>query len=300
MEAEGVVFKTSVNVGVDINADELRQGFDAIVLAGGATKGRDLPVPGRELEGVHFAMEFLPQQNKRVAGDDVAFRPENRDRWWFSGHHQDILATDKHVIVIGGGDTGSDCVGTSNRQGARSVTQFELLAKPPEGRPKGQPWPFWPMKLRTSSSHEEGCDRHWSIMTKRFNGDAGRVTSLVTTDIEFVNQNGGPPKLVEVPGTEKTWPADHVLLSMGFVGPEPDGIIAQLGCELDNRGNIKADEKTYATTIPNVFACGDMRRGQSLVVWAISEGREAARAVDLALMKTTKLPAKGDGDLPRV
>lgn len=307
MEAEGVVFKTGVNVGVDIKADELRKTFDAIVLAGGATKGRDLPIPGRELEGVHFAMEFLPQQNKRVAGDDIAFRSNvdhRRDAgatgWWFSDHHQDILATGKHVIVIGGGDTGSDCVGTSNRHGAKTVTQFELLAKPPEDRPQNQPWPFWPMKLRTSSSHDEGCDRHWGILTKRFNGNGGRVTSLVTTNVEFVSQNGGPPKIVEVPGTEKTWPADLVLLAMGFVGPEPDGIIAQLGCELDNRGNLKADEKNYATSVPGVFACGDMRRGQSLVVWAISEGREAARAVDLALMKTTKLPAKGDGDLPRV
>jgi glutamate synthase (NADPH/NADH) small chain len=300
MEAEGVVFKPGVNVGLDIRADELKNEFDALVLAGGATKPRDLPVPGREQEGIHFAMEFLPQQNKRVAGDDVAFRPANRDAWWFSNHHQDILATDKHVVIIGGGDTGSDCVGTSNRHGAKSVTQFELLPKPPEGRPSNQPWPFWPMKLRTSSSHEEGCDRHWSILTKRFNGSEGRVTSLVTVNIEWVQANGGPPRMVEAPGSERTWPADLVLLAMGFVGPETDGIIAQLGCELDNRGNVKADEKTYATSVPGVFACGDMRRGQSLVVWAISEGRECARSVDLALMGVTKLPTKGDGDLPRV
>ncbi len=299
MEAEGVVFRAGVHVGVDIKADELRRDFDAIVLAGGATRPRDLPIPGRELEGIHFAMEFLPQQNKRVAGDDVAFRPSSREGWWFSDHHQDILATGKHVIVIGGGDTGSDCVGTSNRQQARSVTQFELLPRPPEGRPSHQPWPYWPMKLRTSSSHEEGCDRHWSILTKRFNGQEGRVTSLVTVNVEFVQGNGGPPRMVEVPGSERTWPADLVLLAMGFLGPETNGIVAQLGCELDDRGNVKANEKSYATSVPGVYACGDLRRGQSLVVWAISEGRECARSVDLALMRVTKLPTKGDGDLPR-
>ncbi|MGB4257311.1 MAG: glutamate synthase subunit beta [Phycisphaerae bacterium] len=352
MEAEGVTFRPGVNVGFDITADELNREFDAIVLAGGATKPRDLPIPGRELEGIHFAMEFLPQQNKRVAGDKIAHAAAavaaglrtgrsdaaaadlrtgrsdvvaaglctgrsdavatdlhtNRSagvdagapagRWWFSQGKGDILATDKHVIIIGGGDTGSDCVGTSNRQGARSVTQFELLPKPPEGRPANQPWPYWPMKLRTSSSHEEGCQRYWSILTRRFIGEAGRVTGLETVEVEWTQSNGSRPQMREIPGSEKLWPADLVLLAMGFVGPEPDGVIAQLGVELDERGNVKTDEN-YRTSRSNVFACGDMRRGQSLVVWAISEGREAARSIDQHLMGCTLLPTKGEGDLPR-
>ncbi|MEP0844561.1 MAG: glutamate synthase subunit beta [Phycisphaerae bacterium] len=296
MEAEGVIFRTGVNVGFDVTGEELSRAFDAIVLAGGATKPRDLPVPGRELDGVHFAMEFLPQQNKRVAGDASAVIT---DRWWFSRGKGDILATDKHVVIIGGGDTGSDCVGTSNRQGARSVTQFELLPRPPEGRPESQPWPYWPMKLRTSSSHEEGCERYWSILTRRFLGEAGRVTGLETVTVEWVSDNGSQPRMREVPGTEKIWPADLVLLAMGFTGPETDGIIAQLHVALDERGNVKTDGR-YQTSVPHVFACGDMRRGQSLVVWAISEGREAARGVDEFLMGSTQLPAKGEGDLPRV
>jgi glutamate synthase (NADPH) small chain len=299
MEAEGVTFRPGVNVGVDIEGEKLRAEFDAIVLSGGSTRPRDLPIPGRELEGVHFAMEFLPQQNKRVAGDKVAYLPRH-GQWWFSGRERDILAADKDVIVIGGGDTGSDCVGTSNRQGARSVTQFELLPQPPEGRPAQQPWPYWPMKLRTSSSHKEGCDRHWSILTKRLCGENGRVTSLVTTQVEFVHTGSGRPGMREVPGTERVWPAELVLLALGFVGPETEGIVQQLGVAVDGRGNIKADEKGYATSAPGVFACGDARRGQSLVVWAISEGREAARSVDTHLMGSTCLPTKGEGDLPRV
>jgi glutamate synthase (NADPH/NADH) small chain len=295
MEAEGIVFRPGVNVGYDVTGERLRREFDAIVLCGGSTRPRDLPVPGRELDGIHFAMEFLPQQNRRVAQD----ASPRRDRgWWFSRCLRDIVATDKHVVIIGGGDTGSDCIGTSNRQRARSVTQFELLSRPPQGRPAQQPWPYYPMKLRTSSSHAEGCERQWSICTKRFNGRNGRVTSLETVQVEW-STNGSGQKMREVPGTERTWPADLVLLAMGFVGPETDGIIAQLGVAPDERGNVRADEH-YQTSADGVFACGDMRRGQSLVVWAISEGREAARGVDLHLMGRTDLPAKGRGDLPRL
>ncbi len=294
MEAEGIVFKTGVNVGFDVSGEQLRRDFDAIVLCGGATRPRDLTVPGRELDGVHFAMEFLPQQNKRVSGDKPAWSDRG---WWFSQDRRDILATGKHVIIIGGGDTGSDCVGTSNRHKARSVTQFELLPKPPGDRPSHQPWPYYPMMLRTSSSHKEGCERYWSLATKRLIGEAGRVTGLETVQVEWVS-NGSGPKMREVPGTEKQWPADLVLLAMGFVGPETDGIVSQFGCKLDERGNVRADEH-YQTNVPGVFACGDVRRGQSLVVWAISEGREAARGVDHHLMGYTELSTKGQGDLPR-
>ena len=297
-QQEGIIFKTGVNVGSDVTGEQLRREFDAIVLCGGSTKSRDLPIPGRELAGIHYAMEFLPQQNKRVAGDKKAYEGKG---WWFSSHGKDILATDKHVIVIGGGDTGSDCVGTSNRHRARSVTQFELLPQPPEGRPQNQPWPYWPMKMRTSSSHKEGCERFWSILTKRFIGENGRVTGLETVEVEWASAgNGSGPKMREVPGTTKTWPADLVLLALGFVGPETDGVVAQLGLEIDPRGNVKAGETNYMTSVPGVFACGDMRRGQSLVVWAISEGREAARSVDQFLTGQSLLPTKGEGDLPRV
>ena len=295
VEAEGIVFRTGVNVGYDLTGEQLRREFDAIVLCGGSTRPRDLPVPGRDLDGIRYAMEFLPQQNKRVADDGQAW---TGDGWWFSRHQRDIVATGKHVVIIGGGDTGSDCVGTSNRQRARSVTQFELLSKPPEGRPAEQPWPYYPMKLRTSSSHAEGCERHWNICTKRFNGIDGRVVSIDTVQVEWAT-NGSGQKNREVLGTEQTWPADLVLLAMGFVGPETDGIVDQLGVTLDERGNVRADDR-YQTSVPGVFACGDMRRGQSLVVWAISEGREAARGVDLHLMGHTELPTKGRGDLPRV
>ncbi|MBP7935747.1 MAG: glutamate synthase subunit beta [Phycisphaerae bacterium] len=297
LEAEGITFKTGVNVGVDVTGDCLRREFNAVVLCGGSTRSRDLPIPGRELGGVHLAMEFLPQQNKRVAGDMTAWQDQG---WWFSTHVRDILATDKHVIVIGGGDTGSDCVGTSNRQGARSVTQFELLPQPPESRPQSQPWPYWPIKLRTSSSHKEGCERFWSILTKRFIGTDGHVTSLETVDVEWISSgNGSGPKMREIPGSVRTWPADLVLLALGFVGPETGGVVAQLGLDLDPRGNVKADETSYMTSMPGVFACGDMRRGQSLVVWAISEGREAARSIDQYLTGQSLLPTKGEGDLPR-
>ena len=283
MEAEGVTFKTNMYAGKNLSADELKK-FDAVVLACGATKSRDLPAPGRNLQGIHFAMEFLPQQNKTVAGDKIP---------------NQISAKDKHVIVIGGGDTGSDCIGTSVRQGAKSVTNFELFPMPPKDRPASQPWPYWPMKLRGSTSHEEGCERVFAISTKEFTGQDGRVTKLKTVNVQFAAQNGGAPKLVEVPGTEKEYPADLVLLAMGFLGPETDSIVAQLGCEVDPRGNIKADAN-YQTTVPNVFTAGDARRGQSLIVWAISEGREAARCVDIHLMGRSELPTKAGNDLPRV
>mgnify|MGYP001313679410 CR=1 FL=1 len=285
MEAEGITFKTGVNIGTDITGEQLKKDFDAVVLAIGATRGRDLNAPGRELKGIHLAMEFLPQQNKVVAGDTIPGQ---------------IMATGKHVIVIGGGDTGSDCIGTSNRHGAASVTNFELLPMPPKDRPASQPWPYYPMKLRTSTSHDEGCERVFAVSTKEFIGKDGKLTHLKTVNVRFApSPNGGPPKLEEVPGSEKIWPADLVLLAMGFTGPETDGVVKQLGCELDNRGNVKADAN-YATTVPGVFTAGDARRGQSLIVWAISEGREAARGVDTWLMGHSLLPTKVGHDLPRV
>jgi len=274
MAAEGVTFKTSVHVGVTIKADDLRRQYDAVVLSGGATKPRDLPVPGRELKGIHFAMEFLPQQNKVVAGDAV------------SGQ---IMATDKRVIILGGGDTGSDCLGTSNRHGATSVHQYELLPEPPKDRP-AHVWPNWPMILRTSSSHEEGVTRDFSINTKGFLDDGkGNVKALQGVRLEWTTDNGRPV-MKEVPGSEFEIPCDLVLLALGFLGPEPDTMIAQLGCALTDRGNVQV-APDYQTTVPGVFACGDMRRGQSLVVWAIWEGREAARGVDTWLMGETSLPS---------
>lgn len=287
MEAEGVLFRPGVHVGADMPAQELKK-FDAVVLCGGATKPRDLPVPGRELEGIHFAMDFLAPQNRLVAGD----RPE-RDGF------RAISAKSKRVIVIGGGDTGSDCIGTSVRHGAKSVTSFELMPMPKEGRPENQPWPYYPMRLRTSSSHKEGGQRFWAIHTKRFIGAGGRVRSLVTVNLEFSRApETGRMQMTEVPGSEHEWPVELVLLALGFVGPEPDGIVAQLGVELDERGNVKT--RQYATNVKGVFSAGDMRRGQSLIVWAISEGREAARAVDEHLMGFSLLPTKGETDLPRV
>ncbi len=277
MEAEGVTFRAGVDVGVDVTADELRSSFDAVVLAAGATQSRDLPVPGRELKGIHFAMEFLPQQNKVVAGDTVPGQ---------------IRADGKKVIILGGGDTGSDCLGTSNRHGAASVHQFELLPQPPATRTEDvAPWPYWPMILRTSSSHEEGVVRDYSINTKKFSGDAdGNVKKLHGVRLEWVkSENGGPPKMVEIPGSEFEMDCDLVLLAMGFLGPEKP-LLSQLGVELDARGNVVADAD-YASSVPGVFACGDARRGQSLVVWAIWEGREAARGVDKFLMGETALPA---------
>jgi len=277
MAAEGVTFKTGVHVGVMIRGDELRKQYDAVVLSGGATKPRDLPVPGRELGGIHFAMEFLPQQNKVVAGDTVA---------------NQIMATGKRVVILGGGDTGSDCLGTSNRHGATSVHQFELLAEPPKDRPP-HVWPNWPMILRTSSSHEEGVTRDFSINTKGFLGDdQGRVRALKGVRLDWQTENGRPV-MKEVAGSEFEIPCELVLLALGFLGPEPDTAIAQLGCELTERSNVKAGPD-YQTTVPGVFSCGDMRRGQSLVVWAIWEGRECARGVDAFLMGETMLPSSPD------
>ncbi len=284
MQAEGIIFKTGVNVGQDVTAAELKKDFDSVVICIGSTRPRDIKASGRELNGIHFAMDFLPMQNRWVAGDQL---PEQ------------ISATGKHVIVIGGGDTGSDCIGTSRRQGAASITNFELLAMPPKDRPENQPWPYWPMRLRTSTSHEEGCERVFSVLTKEFSGSNGRVNKLKTVDVRFVpNSAGGSPKLEEVPGSEREWNADLVLLAMGFVGPEADSFVHQLGCELDNFGNIKANE-SYMTSVPGIFSAGDARRGQSLIVWAISEGREAARCVDIHLMGKSDLPSKVGMDLPR-
>ncbi|HOE95717.1 MAG TPA: glutamate synthase subunit beta [Candidatus Sumerlaeota bacterium] len=277
MEAEGVIFRTNCWVGRDVKGDELLREFDAIVLAGGATAARDLPIEGRQLKGIHFAMEFLTQQNKVNQGDAIA--PADR-----------ILATDQHVVVIGGGDTGSDCVGTSVRHGAKSVTQIELLPMPPNERTENYPWPYYPMVLRTSSSHEEGCNRQWSVLTKRFTGDdAGNVRLLHCVELEWTNDDSGRMKMTEVAGSDFEIEADLVLLAMGFVGPEKEGLLQQLGVELDERGNVKADED-YRTSVDKVFVAGDMRRGQSLVVWALAEGREAARGVDEYLMGYSDLP----------
>jgi len=272
MAAEGVEFHVNQNVGVNVNAEDLMRDFDAVVLAGGAEHPRDLPIPGRELEGVHFAMDFLVAQNKVVAGDIVP---------------NQIKATGKHVVVIGGGDTGSDCVGTSNRHGAASVTQFELMPQPPEQENKDLVWPNWPIKMRTSSSHEEGCERDWSIMTKELIGENGKLTALKAVRLEW--KDG---KMSEVAGSEFIIKADLVFLAMGFVSPMQK-VLDAFGIEKDTRGNAKATTEgpaSYATSVPKVFAAGDMRRGQSLVVWAIREGRQCARAVDEFLMGSSTLP----------
>ncbi len=284
MRREGVEFQTDAEVGVNYPVERLER-FDAVVLCGGATHARDLPIPGRELGGISFAWDYLWQQNKRVAGDSL----DGIDP---------ILAEDKHVVVIGGGDTGSDCIGTANRQGARSITQFELLPMPPKGRPEHQPWPFYPMKLTVSSSHEEGAERRWSILTKDFSGRNGHVEKLTTVQVVPKTDETGRTHFEEQPGTERHWPADLVLLAIGYVGPEKEGMISQLGIDLDARGNVRTNG-SYATSRPGIFSAGDMRRGQSLVVWAISEGREAARSVDTYLrQEPSPLPAKGTGDLP--
>lgn len=274
MEAEGVQFRTSVEVGVTVSFASLQENFDAVVLAGGAEDPRGLNIPGAELPSVRMAMEFLTQQNKRNAGDDE-LRAAPRGS---------LLATGKHVVVIGGGDTGSDCVGTSNRQGAASVTQLEIMPKPPEKENKALSWPNWPLKLRTSSSHEEGCEREFAVLTKRVVGE-NDVTGLECVRVEWVNG-----QMQEVPGSEFVLKADLILLAMGFVGPRKQGLLEQAGVELDPRGNVKGNVVDYKTSVDNVFACGDMRRGQSLVVWAIREGRQCARAVDEALMGVSELP----------
>jgi glutamate synthase (NADPH/NADH) small chain len=275
MQAEGVVFKTGVHVGKDVTGEQLRKEYDVVVLATGAEKPRELPVPGRELPGVHRAMEFLPLQNKRVAGDKIPAA-------------KFISAAGKHVIVIGGGDTGADCVGTSHRQGAKSVTQFELMPKPPEQRDGSTPWPQWPLMLRTSTSHEEGGKRDWCVSTKMLTGN-GKVEKLLAVRVEWVTENGRMT-MKEVAGTEFELPADLVLLAMGFTGPVTEDVVAQLGCSLDPRGCVAADG-AYMTSVPGVFAAGDAKRGASLVVWAIWEGREAARCVDQYLMGPAALLA---------
>ncbi|HEX4849965.1 MAG TPA: glutamate synthase subunit beta [Puia sp.] len=282
MEEEGIVFRCNANVGVNISINDLLREFHAIVLAGGSTIPRDLTITGRDIRGIQFAMDFLKQQNKRVAG--IKFQEE------------DILASGKNVIVIGGGDTGSDCVGTSNRQGAISVTQFELLPKPPADRTAFMPWPTYPMTLKTSSSHEEGCDREWAVATKEFVADEkGNLKALKIVNLEWkFTEDGKPARFVEVPGSEKEIPCELALLAMGFVHPQHDGLINELGVELDDRGNVKASEKSYQTNIAKIFTAGDMRRGQSLVVWAISEGRECARKVDEYLMGASLLETKDD------
>lgn len=272
MEAEGVVFHTSAHVGVDVDIKQLKQDFDAVVLAGGSEQPRDLPVAGRELDGVHFAMDFLRQQNKRVAGDEI---PAS----------EAISAAGKHVVVIGGGDTGSDCIGTSIRQGAASVTQLEIMPQPPEKEDKGVTWPDWPNKMRTSSSQEEGAERKWSVSTKSINGEAGSAKTLNVISVEW-----GPNGPQEVAGSEFSLKADLVLLAMGFVHPVREGMLEALGAELDGRGNVDATTDDYKTSVEKVFAAGDMRRGQSLVVWAIREGRQTARAVDEFLMGSSDLP----------
>jgi len=272
MEAEGVKFKTNQNVGETVDSEKLVNDYDSVILTGGAEWPRDLPVPGRELDGVNFAMDFLPNQNKVVAGDKVS---------------EQIKATGKHVVVIGGGDTGSDCVGTSNRHGATSVTQFELMPQPPEQENKSMVWPYWPLKMRTSSSHEEGCDRDWSIATKSFVGEEGKVKELIGVKVEW--REG---KMQEIPNTEFKLKADLVLLAMGFMGPQQT-MLDKFLIDKDKRGNAKAStegDKAYFTSREKVFAAGDMRRGQSLVVWAIREGRQCARAVDEFLMGTSILP----------
>jgi glutamate synthase (NADPH) small chain len=282
LKAEGIIFKTNINVGVNYDVKDLKT-FDSIVLCGGSTERRSLPTPGIDADGVVQAMDFLTQQTKVLFDKEV----ENQ-----------IKATNKDVIVIGGGDTGSDCIGTSNRQGANSVVNFEIMPKPPGHRSATTPWPFWPLQLKTSSSHKEGVDRNWLINTKEFVKDEnGRLIALKTVNVEWKMIPGERPELVEISGTEKTWPCDLALLALGFTGPEST-LADQLGIEKDGRSNYKATYGKYQTNIPNIFAAGDMRRGQSLIVWAISEGREAARQVDIYLMGKSELPSKDiTGDL---
>jgi len=277
MDMEGVTFHYGTHIGVNVPAEDLLNDFDAVVLAGGAEKARDLPIPGRELEGIHFAMEFLPQQNRRVSGE-----PQDAGA--------PILAGGKHVVVIGGGDTGSDCIGTSVRQGAASITQLEILPRPPEREHKALTWPDWPLKLRTSSSQEEGCERDWAVLTKRAIGEDGRVAALECVRVDWLKSPDGRFVMQEIPDSAFTLKADLVLLAMGFLGPRRPGMIEESGVELDPRGNIRANTVDYRTSIPKIFAAGDMRRGQSLVVWAIREGRQCARAIDEFLMGATLLP----------
>jgi glutamate synthase (NADPH/NADH) small chain len=290
MKQEGIVFITNTNVGVDIKSEKLLEDFDAIVLTGGSTVPRDIQIKGRELNGIHFAMEFLSQQNKRVASDrglEIDFKNDHSASEYKNG---DLKASGKNVFVIGGGDTGSDCVGTSNRHGAKSVTQIEIMPMPPTSRDESTPWPQWPMMLRTSTSHEEGCERKWSLNTKEFVGDEnGNLTGIKLVEVEWVLENGRMA-MKEVDGTEKVYPAEIALIAAGFLHPQQNGLLNDLGLKFDARGNV--DTNNYQTSVSKVFAAGDMRRGQSLVVWAISEGREAARAVDEFLVGESYLEAK--------
>ncbi|WP_332769120.1 glutamate synthase subunit beta [Phenylobacterium sp.] len=280
MEQEGVIFRTNFEVGVTVSVQRLLDDYDVLVMAGGAENPRDLEIPGRELRGVHYAMDFLTQQNKRNAGDDeLRAAPTGA-----------ISATGKHVIVIGGGDTGSDCIGTSNRHGAASVTQLEIMPQPPARENKFMTWPDWPLKLRTSSSQEEGCERDFAVTTKQVLGSNGKVEAIECARIEWVAGEDGRLTPQEVPGSAFKLPADLVLLAMGFVGPRHNAFVEQAGVELDPRGAVKAPVTDYKTSTPNIFSCGDMRRGQSLVVWAIREGRQCAQAVDAYLMGVSKLP----------
>lgn len=282
LKAEGIIFKTNINVGVNYAVEDLKI-FDSIVLCGGSTKARSLTTKGIDADGVVQAMDFLTQQTKVLFGKEVK---------------NQIMATDKNIIVIGGGDTGSDCIGTSNRQGAKSVVNFEIMPKPPGQRSASTPWPFWPLKLKTSSSHKEGVERNWLINTKEFIKDKeGKLIALKTINVQWEVIPGKRPKLIEIAGTEKTWPCDLALLALGFTGPEST-LADKLGIDLDGRSNYKAIYGKYQTNIPNIFTAGDMRRGQSLIVWAISEGREAARQVDIYLMGKSELPSKDiSGDL---
>jgi len=277
MRTEGVEFRVNANVGINVNARDLQREYDALLLAGGATVSRDLPVPGRDLAGIHLAMEFLPLQNRRCEGDEI---PES----------EFISAAGKHVVIIGGGDTGADCLGTSHRHGAKSVTSLEIMPRPPAGRMQDNPWPEWPRVYRVASAHEEGGERVYSVSTRRFLGDDnGRVRALELAEVEMKTVDGRP-SFVEVPGSVHEIPADLVLLAMGFTGADPGGVVAELGVELDERGNVKRDAD-WKTSVDDVYAAGDMQHGQSLIVWAIAEGRSAARAIDLHLMGESDLPA---------
>ncbi len=280
MEAEGVIFQTGMEVGVTVSVQRLLDDYDVLVMAGGAEHPRDLELPGRGLNGIHFAMDFLPQQNKRVAGDDEARAAPNGT----------ISAKGKHVVVIGGGDTGSDCIGTSNRQGAASVTQLEIMPQPPERENKALTWPDWPLKMRTSSSQAEGCDRDFAVLTKTARERNGQVEALECVRVEWVKGADGRMQMQEVAGSEFELKADLVLLAMGFLGPRQPGLVEQAGVSLDPRGNVNATVADYQTSARGVFSCGDMRRGQSLVVWAIREGRQCARAVDEFLTGRSDLP----------
>ncbi|OGL58396.1 MAG: glutamate synthase [Candidatus Tectomicrobia bacterium RIFCSPLOWO2_02_FULL_70_19] len=276
MEEEGVVFRPNSHIGVNVPAGKLRREHDALVLAGGATHPRDLPIPGRELKGIHFAMEYLPLQNRRCEGDTIA-------------EEKFITAEGKHTVIIGGGDTGADCLGTVHRQGAASVLQLELLPRPPDERASSNPWPLYPQVFRTSSAHEEGGERLYSVSTKKFMGENGRVKKLHLVTVEMKTDNGRM-SFADVPGSDQEFPAELVLLAMGFLGPERKGMLEELGVEMTDRGNVKRGAD-WMTSVPGVFTCGDMQRGQSLIVWAIAEGRSCAQAVDRHLMGETLLPA---------